>query len=158
MKRLADALYSIAIALWVGGMVGVGYVAVPVLFLRLADRSLAGFLAGDMFAIGGWIGIVCGGYLLTYLFRAHGRAALRNCVTRLVVLMLLLGMIGQFILQPIIDAIRMQALPMPVMQSTFAASFARWHGLSSVLYLLEFCLGIALVINQGKGKRALGAY
>lgn len=154
MKRFADALYSIAIACWVGGLLGIGYVAVPVLFMRLADRSLAGYLAGDMFAIGGWIGIVCGCYLLTYLFRAHGRAALRNGVTRLVALMLLIGMVGQFILQPTIATIRAQALPLPVMQSAFAESFARWHGASSVLYLIEFCLGIALVITQSKGKRA----
>jgi hypothetical protein len=62
-------------------------------------------------------------------------------------------MVGQFVLQPMIAAIRVQALPMPVMQSAFAVSFARWHGVSSVLYLIEFCLGIALVITQNKGKR-----
>lgn len=154
MKRLADALYSICIAIWVGGMVGVGYVAVPVLFMRLSDRSLAGFLAGNMFAIGGWIGLICAVYLLAYLWRVHGRAALSNPVTCLVALMLLAGVIGQFVLQPIIAGLRTEALPLPVMQSALAGTFARWHGVSSVLYLTQAILGIALVVKQGRGRRA----
>ena len=153
MKKLADALYSICITLWVGGLIGIGYVAVPVLFARLADRSLAGFLAGNMFAIGGWLGLSCAFYLLAYLFRVHGRAALRNPVTCLVALMLLLGVIGQFVIQPVIAGLRAEALPLPVMQSPLAEAFARWHGVSSVLYLVVVVLGLALVVMQGKGKR-----
>lgn len=153
MRKLADALYSICITLWVGGLIGIGYVAVPVLFAHLADRSLAGYLAGTMFAIGGWLGLACGLYLLAYLFGAHRRAALRNPVTRVVGLMLLLGVIGQFVIQPIIAGLRAEALPLPVMQSPLAEAFARWHGASSVLYLIVVLLGLALVVLQGRGRR-----
>lgn len=153
MRRLADALYSICITLWVGGLIGIGYIAVPVLFARLADRSLAGFLAGNMFAVGNWLGLSCALYLLAYLFRVHGRAAMRNPVTCLVAPMLLLGVIGQFVIQPIIAGLRAEALPLPVMQSPLAESFARWHGASSVLYLIVVLLGLALVVIQAKGKR-----
>lgn len=153
MKKLADALYSICITLWVGGLIGIGYVAVPVLFARLTDRSVAGFLAGDMFAIGSWLGLLCASYLLTYLFRVHGRSAMRNPVTCLVALMLLLGVIGQFVVQPIIAGLRAEALPVPVMQSPLAETFARWHGLSSVLYMVVVLLGLSLVVMQGRGRR-----
>lgn len=156
MKRLADALYSICITVWVGGLIGIGYVAVPVLFVQLpGDRSLAGYLAGNMFALGGLIGMICGAYLLAYLFRVHGRAALRNAATRLVAGMLLLGMIGQFVIQPIIAGLRAAALPLPVMQSPLADAFARWHGVSSVLYLIVVVLGLALVVVQGRGRRPI---
>lgn len=154
MKKLADALYSICITLWVGGLIGIGYVAVPVLFSQLPDRSLAGSLAGNMFAIGSWIGLVCAAYLLTYLSRVHGRAAMRNPVLRLVVAMLLLGLVGQFLIQPIIAGLRAEALPLPVMQSPLATSFARWHGVSSVLYLIQAVLGLALVVVQSRGRRS----
>lgn len=153
MKKLADALYSLCITLWVGGLMAIGYVAVPVLFMRLADRSLAGYLAGDMFAIGGWIGLFCALYLLGYLFRVHGRAALCNPVCRVVVLMLLLAMAGQFLIQPIVAGLRTEALPLPVMQSALASSFSRWHGVSSVMYLLQAVLGVGLVLIQGRGRR-----
>ena len=153
MKKLADALYSICITVWVGGLIGIGYVAVPVLFARLADRSIAGYLAGGMFAVGGVIGLVCAVYLLAYLFRVHGRLALRNPVTALVAAMLLLGVIGQCVIQPIIAGLRAEALPLPVMQSALATEFARWHGASSVLYLIQVGLGLALVVVQGRGRR-----
>lgn len=153
MKKLADALYSICITLWVGGLIGIGYIAVPVLFSRLADRSVAGSLAGSMFAIGGSIGLLCALYLLTYLFRIHGRSALRNPVTALVAAMLLLGVVGQFVIQPLIAGLRAEALPLPVMQSALAAEFSRWHGVSSVLYLIQVVLGLALVVLQGRGRK-----
>jgi hypothetical protein len=153
MRRLADALYSICITLWVGGLIGIGYVAVPVLFTHLADRSLAGYLAGNMFAIGGWLGIACGLYLMAYLFGVHRRAAWRNPVTGLVGAMLLFGVIGQFVIQPVIAGLRAEALPLPVMQSPLAEAFARWHGASSVLYLFVVLLGLALVVVQGRGRR-----
>jgi hypothetical protein len=154
MRRLADALYSICITLWVGGLIGIGYIAVPVLFARLADRSVAGFLAGNMFAVGNWIGLLCAVYLLAYLFRLHGRPAMRNPVTMLVACMLLLGVVGQFVIQPVIAGLRAEALPLPVMQSPLAEAFARWHGISSVMYLIEVVLGLALVVMQGRGRRA----
>ncbi|MBX9847713.1 MAG: DUF4149 domain-containing protein [Rhodocyclaceae bacterium] len=152
MRKLADALYSISISLWVGGLLAIGYVAVPVLFAYLADRSIAGFLAGNMFAIGSWIGLVCALYLLAYLFRRHGRQALHNPVTALVAAMLLLSVIGQFVIQPIITGLRAEALPLPVMQSALATTFARWHGVSSVLYLVQAVLGLALVVMQDRGR------
>jgi hypothetical protein len=153
MKKLADALYSICITLWVGGLIGIGYVAVPVLFSLLTDRSLAGTLAGQMFTVGSWIGLGCALYLLAYLFLVHGRAALRNPVVRLVAVMVLLGVIGQFVLQPIIGGLRTEALPLPVMQSPLATTFARWHGLANVLYLMQAVLGLALVVVQGRGRQ-----
>lgn len=154
MRSLADALYSICITVWVGGLVGIGYVAVPVLFVQLpGDRSLAGHLAGNMFALGGLVGMVCGAYLLAYLFRVHGRSALRNPATCLVAAMLVLGAIGQFVIQPVIAGLRAEALPLPVMQSPLADTFARWHGVSSVLYLIVVILGLALVVMQGRGRR-----
>ncbi|HEY1182493.1 MAG TPA: DUF4149 domain-containing protein [Rhodocyclaceae bacterium] len=153
MKKLADALYSLCLTVWVGGLMAIGYVAVPVLFAQLQDRTLAGTLAGHMFAVGSWIALACAAYLLAYLWCSHGRAALRNRVVWLVVAMLALSLIGQWVIQPIIADLRAQALPLPVMQSPLAASFGRWHGVSSVLYLIQAVLGVALVIAQGRGRR-----
>jgi hypothetical protein len=40
------------------------------------------------------------------------------------------------------------------MQSPLAEAFARWHGVSSVLYLVQAVLGLGLVVIQGRGKAA----
>src|SRR3569623_1849958 len=47
------------LAVWVGGMLAVGYLAVPVLFHMLDDRVLAGALAGEMFRYMNGVGLVC---------------------------------------------------------------------------------------------------
>lgn len=154
MKKLADFLYSIAITVWVGGMLAIGYVAAPVLFARLpGDRMLAGALAGDMFAVGGWIAIACGAYLLLFLIARHGWRCLRTLPFWLVAAMLALSLVGQFGIQPIIAEIKMAALPKQVMESALRDRFATWHGISSVVYLIESLLGLALVAVQERGKR-----
>ena len=41
MRKLSEALWFIAITLWVGGLWAIGYIAAPVLFSSLGDRQLA---------------------------------------------------------------------------------------------------------------------
>lgn len=153
MKKLADALYALCITVWVGGLFAIGYLAVPVLFTQIADRMQAGNIAAVMFSIGGWLGLACGLILLLIVGVWHGTAALRNPVTRIVSLMLLLGLVGQFVVQPEIAAIKAQAYPLAVAESPLHAQFARWHGVSSVLYLLQALSGAALVVLQQRGRK-----
>ena len=51
MWGLASALYNIAVAAWVGSLLAIGYIAAPVLFSQLADRSMAGTVAGALFSV-----------------------------------------------------------------------------------------------------------
>ena len=57
MRRLSEALYLVAITLWVGGMWAIGYMVAPVLFSSLGDRQLAGLVAGKLFSLIGWVGL-----------------------------------------------------------------------------------------------------
>ncbi len=146
MRNLPQHLASLSVTLWVGGMWMLGYVAVPMLFKVLPDRQLAGMVAGHLFTSLAWIGIVCALYLLTLQVQQLGRAALRHTSFRIALVMLLLVCIGQFALQPILANLKVQALPLDVMHSAFASQFKTWHGVSSILYLIQSLLGIALVI------------
>ena len=78
MKSFADALQSIAVTLWVGGMWVAGFVVAPMLFSRLADRALAGTLAGRLFTLIAFIGIACAAYLLIYRLMRYGAAGFRQ--------------------------------------------------------------------------------
>jgi hypothetical protein len=90
--------------------------------------------------------MVCALYLLLYQLQLSGRAAIRHNAFRVTVAMLLLVLIGQFIMQPILAGLKLQALPLDVMNSVFAAQFKTWHAISSLLYLIQSLLGIALVL------------
>jgi hypothetical protein len=146
VRDLPEHLAALSVAFWVGGMWMLGYVVVPVLFKVLPDRQLAGMVAGQLFTLLAWIGIVCALYLLIHQLRQSGRAAMRSASFRIVVAMLLLVLVGQFLLQPILADLKLQAMPLDVMNSVYAAQFKTWHGVSGILFLVQSLCGVALVI------------
>lgn len=152
MGKLASALYSVAIASWVGGLLAIGYLAAPVLFSQLADRSVAGAVAGEMFSVIGWVGLACGTYLMLFILAGKGWRAVQSGVFWIVLLMLALTAAGQFGVHPVLAQLKADALPRQVMESALRDRFSTWHGVSSALYLVQSLLGIALVILQERGK------
>ncbi len=150
--RFWSALYSLCIAAWVGGLLAVGYLAAPILFAQLADRMLAGKLAGHMFTAIAWVGIGCAGYLLLHVLALKGWRAVQSSVFWIVLLMLALTLAGHFGIQPILAQLKADALPRQVIERAMRDRFAAWHGVSSVLYLLQTLLGVALVVLQDRGR------
>lgn len=148
MKRLPDLLTAWAVAFWVGGLWAVGYLAAPVLFYNLDDRMLAGMLAGKMFGIMAWVGMVCAVWLLLFRLSRFGGDALKQAFFWIAVLMLLLTVAGHFGIQPILVRLKEAAMPKDVMESLLRDRFATWHGISSVVYLIQSLLGLALVAKQ----------
>ncbi len=152
MRGFFSALYSIAVTVWVGGLLAIGYLAAPVLFSQLADRSVAGAVAGSMFAVIAWLGLACGTYLLLIILAGKGWRAIQSGAFWIVLLMLALTAAGHFGVQPILAQLKADALPRQVMESALRDRFSTWHGVSSALYLVQSLLGIALVILQERGR------
>ena len=114
----------------------------PALFANLEDRALAGSLAGVMFEIIAYTGIVCGTLLLLFnQLRCAGQRVNWRAVVLLV--MLLSIVVGQFLVAPIIAELRLQGL-------VESSQFGQLHGAASVLYLLNSLLGLALIV-AGEG-------
>lgn len=153
MRALSEALYQIAITLWVGGLLAIGYIAAPVLFASLGDRQLAGMVAGKLFALIGWIGLGCTAYLLIFLIGRWGGSVFKRAVFWLVILMVLMTAASQFSIQPLMAKLKADALPREVMESVLRDRFATWHGVSSILYLIQSLLGLWLVVWNGRGLR-----
>lgn len=153
MRRLADALFTIALTLWVGGLWAVGYLVAPTLFATLADRQLAGLVAGKLFASIGWVGIACAAYLLLSLLVRLGAAAFRRGFFWLLLVMLALTAVSQFGLQPWLAQLKAEAFPREVMESVLRDRFATWHGISSILYLVQSLLGLCLAVLGARGVR-----
>lgn len=153
MRRLSEALYFTAITLWVGGLWAIGYIAAPVLFSSLGDRQLAGMVAGKLFSLIGWIGLGSAAYLLLFLLVRQGGQAFRGAVFWLVLSMALLAAASQFGIQPLMAQLKADALPREVMASVLRDRFAAWHGISSILYLVQSLLGLWLVVWANRGVR-----
>lgn len=137
---------------WVGGIWMAGYIAAPVLFQTLTDKSLAGMLAGKLFAVTAYMGMVCAVYLLIYLTAMSGKRVLSQSKFWIVGGMLLIILLGQFGIQPLLAELKAQALPLYVMESPYAGSFRLWHGAASIAYLLQSLLGAVLLLKMYSGR------
>ena len=153
MRKFADATYVLALTLWVGALWAIGYIAAPILFSHLSDRAMAGSLAGAMFSVVGWIGLGCGAYLLLFMFARLGAAAMKRLTFWLVLLMLVLAAAQLFGLQPLIAQLRSESVPRELAEAATKSRFATWHGVASVLYLVQSVIGVFAVLGAPRGLK-----
>ncbi|WP_074766503.1 MULTISPECIES: DUF4149 domain-containing protein [Paraburkholderia] len=150
-------LFRLLTVLWVGSLLTIGYAVAPVLFTSL-DRISAGAVAAQLFRIQGLVGIVCGILLLVLanVLVRRGDQAYRR-VRWMIAGMLLCVLVGYFALQPFMNAMRVAALEAgsDVGHSVYATRFGILHGVSSLFYLIESVLGLALVWKLPAGGGVL---
>ena len=144
---MSQKITLIIITLWIGALWAIGLVAY-VLFKTLPDNhQLAGNLAGQLFTIVRYIGMVSAFYLLIQRLLDYGTGALKQAYFWAILLMLLLILAEYFGIQPILAQLKADAMPNDVMKSVFASRFGKWHGIASVAYLVECLLGFVLVLK-----------
>jgi hypothetical protein len=133
--------------IWVGSLLTIGYAAAPTLFAML-DRISAGAVAAQLFRIEAIVGVLCGVLLLALgnLLVRRGATAYRR-LRWVLAGMLICVLLGNFALQPFMNALRLAALAegTDVGRSAYAARFGMLHGVSSVFYLIESLLGLVLI-------------
>lgn len=141
-------LFTVISGLWVGGFIAIGFLVVPVLFTTLGDRQIAGVIAANLFKLNAYIGVgVCSLLMLV----ANHLAILGKCSYRqirwILLLMLMCAVAAAFIIIPWMNALRDQALQLgiPVHDTSNAKLFGFLHAASSVIYIIQSILGIALV-------------
>ena len=134
----------ILLTLWVGGMWTIGFIVAPVLFSTLDDRSLAGSIAGRLFGLMSYVGLVCGVLILLAMVFKRLNAAKKDWRIWIVLLMLLLIIVGQFVLTPQMAALREAGL-----QTAEKARFDLYHSISTILFSINALAGLVLVVFQG---------
>lgn len=135
---------------WVGSLWTVGFVVAPTLFATIADRRLAGSIAGSIFRVEAWLSIACFIALALLLLRAGredktGRQ--RNILLIIIAAMLACTLAGYFGLQPYMASLRAAVEPGGIMTASTKLLFGVLHGAASVLYLTESLLGVALMFK-----------
>ena len=145
LARVSSHLRILLVTLWAGSLWTVGYLAAPVLFASLPDRSLAGSIAGMLFRAQAWLSLVCGLLLLLLLWLDKSWSSKRTSVI-LVISMLACVSIGYFALQPFMAEIRVAAANNGgIMDEAMRSRFGMLHGVASVIYLLQSVLALVLV-------------
>ena len=150
INKIFETSSMVVASAWAGSMWAIGYIAAPVVFKLIPDKILAGNVAGQMFAVTAYVGMVCAVWLLLWCRMKFRVSMFRQAIVWIIVVMLGLTLIGQFAIQPLLISLKQQALPMPVMQSEFAAQFGMWHGISSLMFLVASVLGAAMLHKMRK--------
>lgn len=150
---MIDYAERLLLTLWVGSLWAVGYLAVPTLFTMLDDRMLAGMLAGRMFTAVSFIGLGVGTLLLLRAWILEA-APLSQWRVRLLLMMLVIVLIGEFALQPMMAELKAGGL---VEGSDEAARFGLLHGVASILYLINSLAGMVLVVLYARRSAGLRA-
>lgn len=135
-------LERLLLSLWVGVMVGVGYIAAPVLFKTLDDRKLAGGLAGEMFYIVMLIGLVIGGILVLLRYKDESISFFKQWRGWILLFMLTLVAVSMFVLQPMIVEVKAAGI---TAGSDNAKTFGMLHGMSSLVYMATVLAGCVLI-------------
>ena len=134
----------ILLTLWVGGMWAVGYIVAPTLF-NMLEKSIAGNVAGQLFTIMSYVGLVCGSLLIIGIVNRLGAQVIQNWVFWALIVMVLFVLIGQFILQPMMAELKASGIT-----DLNRSEFGKLHGVASVLFLINSLLGLALVVNVAR--------
>lgn len=140
-------LRILLVTLWAGSLWTIGYLAAPVLFATLPDRSMAGSIAGMLFMAEAWLSLACG-FLLLLLVWMDKAMSTKRSIYVFIVAMLVCVLVGYFGLQPFMADIRAAAASNGgVMDEALRSRFGMLHGIASVLYLMQSVLAAALVIK-----------
>ena len=153
MRKLAEGIYWITLTLWIGGLWPIGYMVAPVLFATLESRQMAGLVAGRLFELIGWVGLVSFVYVFGFLCTRWRMRLLQRRIFWLLVVMVVLTAVSQFGIQPMMAQLKAEALPRDVMESVLRDRFTQWHGISSILYLMQSMLGLWVMVSANRELR-----
>ena len=135
------------LTLWVGSLLAIGYIAVPMAFANLGDVILAGNYAGQLFSAVNMLGLGCGTILLISKIVIHGKQVLGFWRFWVVFVMLLLTVIFNFYLQPEIALVKHV---IHLGDNSLVDRFDLLHSVSKDLYIVLSLLGLALVVSSDK--------
>ncbi|MDH5729055.1 MAG: DUF4149 domain-containing protein [Gammaproteobacteria bacterium] len=143
-NSLGERFQTFFLSLWAGGQLTVGYLVAPVLFASLPDdRALAGMLAGKMFSIIAWVGLVLALVLVVVYYLQQKSKSFAQWRFWSLAGLFVLSIVSLFVLQPMMAELKAQGI---VAGSEIAKQFGKLHGISSGLYLLGSLLLASLVL------------
>lgn len=155
LARVIEALFLIAVAVWVGAMVLLGAVVAPVVFSTL-PRPQAGDLMNQLFPAYYRVGLLCGavalvtGGIQAYLGRRWG--TLRFWLTGLMVVSTLYA---GFVVTPHAQSVRAQLLAggEKAQRARLQQAFRRDHQLAVAANGVALLAGVAVLWLAGMAER-----
>ena len=135
------------LTLWVGSLLAIAYLAVPMAFATLGDVTLAGNYAGKLFSAVNLLGLGCGLVLLLAKFITYGKQAVKFWRFWVLLAMMILTLVFSYYLQPEIAEIK-QGISQG--NDVLTSRFELFHKISTNLFIILTLLGLSLVVSTDK--------
>lgn len=132
---------AVLTAVWLGLHMSFGYIVAPILFRHL-EKMQAGNMAGSLFTWSHLAGIVVWAWVYVFCVQDNRRCYRPARRTYAAALLLVLLLINQFLITPVIVALKTNTHYW--LHDLIGGSFSAWHGASSMVYLCCSLLGLAL--------------
>jgi len=147
MNSFLNKLSFIFTSLWVGGLWAMLMVTY-VIFNMIPSSYIAGVIVSNLFFYLNFFGTITLILILGYGFYSEKIKFFKRMLSWLALLLLLILSISFFGINPLLEALKLEAFPKEVMESVFADRFSAWHGIASVAYLIQCFLGIFLLLKS----------
>jgi hypothetical protein len=148
--KFSSATERLLLTIWVGSLLSVGYLAVPVAFATIGDTVLAGNYAGKLFTIVNYLSVGSAVVLLVTKLLQYGKTRFFTLWrVWLMVTMMGLSLFFLFYLQPLMESIKLQDWHS---NSVLVEQFSDLHSFSRNIYLVLTILGIALTVSTDNVK------
>ena len=146
MQSFPNALRSIFVMLWIGGLWVVGVIVAPVLYHQLGgDTGAFAHVVEHLFRVMAWVGIVAGVYILFHMLWMEGLRTFQTLEFWLILGMLILTLVNHFAIFPVISEVKPQMHT--VAEGAFGGGFQSWRTISSLIYLIQSLFGLFYAIR-----------
>lgn len=129
---------------WVGGMWVLALLVAPLLFR--SHPAVAGAAVGQMLSWLAWVGLAAVLILLVTLVGQRGWSGLKSGRFGLLLLMTALNVLNYFAVFPVLAELKLHAHELA--RGVFGGGFDSWHTLSSLIYVVQCLVGVALVVRE----------
>lgn len=147
MNSFLNKLSFIFTSLWVGGLWAMLMVTY-VIFNMILSSYIAGVIVSNLFFYLNFFGMITLILILGFGFHSEKIKFFKKMQAWLALLLLLILSISFFGINPLLEALKVEAFPKEVMESVFADRFSAWHGIASIAYLIQCFLGIFLLLKS----------
>ena len=147
MNSFLNKLSFIFTSLWVGGLWAMLMVTY-VIFNMIPSSYIAGVIVSNLFFYLNFFGMITLILILGFGFHSGKIKFFKKMQAWLALLLLLILSISFFGINPLLEALKVEAFPKEVMESVFADRFTAWHGIASIAYLIQCFLGIFLLLKS----------
>ena len=147
MENLLNKFGFIITVIWVGSLWSMLMVT-SILFNKIPSTYIAGAIAADMFQFLNYFGMFVLITIILIGIKLEGIKIFKKLFFWITLLILASVLISFFGLNPLLETLKIEAIPRDVVEGIFENRYNTWHGITSIVYLFQCIMGVLLILRM----------